>query len=136
MRELVQDDCACEVEMAWQVWTYTSGKWNQRPLPLRLISVGPKFGGGVVQEEGDLTVDFGLDEDFLAELAPWNRETRQHLQANIMQLLVYCRRLEERTRPAKRRLWSEGESDWTNKLSQRLRMASAEAGDGSDKLVQ
>lgn len=137
MREFAQEDCACEIEMTWSLWTYAGGKWNQSPQPLRLTSMGGQFGDASIRDEGDLIVDFGMDEAFLAELAPWNRETRQHLQANIVQLLVYSRRLEERLKPVQRRLWSEDEEgDWTEKLKQRLEMASSEAGEGSERLVQ
>ncbi len=137
MREFAQDDCACEIEMMWSLWTYGGGKWNQSPQALRLTSMGAAFGDANLRDDGDLTVDFGMDEAFLAELAPWNRETRQHLQANIVQLLVYCRRLEEMLKPMQRRLWSEDEEgDWTEKLKQRLEMASSEAGEGSERLVQ
>lgn len=137
MREFVQEDCACEIEMTWSLWSYSAGKWNQSPQPLRLTSMGGAFGDAGIRDEGDLIIDFGMDEAFLAELAPWNRETRQHLQANIVQLLVYCRRLEERLQPVQRRLWSEDEEgDWTEKLKQRLEMASSEAGEGSERLVQ
>ncbi|MGH9466923.1 MAG: hypothetical protein ACRD1Y_06170 [Terriglobales bacterium] len=135
MRPFVQDDCACELELQWLLWTY-GDSWTQTPQPLRITSFGPAFGGGAARDEGQLAVDFGLDEAFLAESAPWNKETRQRLQANIVQLLVYCRKVQEQLRPARRRLWSEGEGDWTEKLNQRLRMASADAGHGSEALLQ
>ncbi|MGH9476102.1 MAG: hypothetical protein ACRD1C_07190 [Terriglobales bacterium] len=126
MREFVHDDCACQIELAWMLWSYGGGAWRQTPHPLRLISLGAQFASGSVREDGDLTVDFGLDEAFLADLAPWNRETRQHLQANIVQLLVYCHKLQHQLRPFQRRLWSENESDWTEKLTRRLKLAAAE----------
>lgn len=136
MREFVHEDCAGEVELAWLLWSYNSGAWRQAPHPLRLSSLGAGFAAQNVREEGDLTVDFGLDEAFLAELAPWNRETRQHLQANIVQLLVYCHKLQQQLRPMQRRLWSEGEDDWTEKLTRRLKLAAAEDTSGQGCSVQ
>lgn len=136
MREFMHEDCAAEIELSWLLWTYSGGSWQQAPHQLRFTGMGPAFGGGSAREDGQISVDFGLDEAFLADLAPWNRETRQHLQANIIQLLVYAHRLQEQLHPAERRLWSDGESDWTAKLTRRLELASSEAGTGAENLVQ
>lgn len=119
MREFVTDDCACALQLGWMLWTYEQGTWTQAPRTLEFTAVGPLFADGG-ESEGHLMVDFGLDEAFLAELAPWNDDTRRHLQANIIQLLVYCHRVQEALEPTRRRLWSEVEADWTQKLMRRL----------------
>lgn len=126
MREFVSDDCACELQLSWLLWSFQTGEWKQTPQTLVFSAIGPMF-GDAAETEGHLTVDFGLDEAFLAELAPWNGDTRQHLQANIMQLLVYCHRVQEALQPVRRRLWSEGEADWTQKLMRRLDSAAGKA---------
>lgn len=129
MREFVQADCACELELAWLLWSYDSQAepkdgddeaWLQTPHTLRCSSLGPQFADGLAGEEGHVVVDFGLDEAFLAELAPWNASTRRHLQANILQLLAFSRKVELQLRPQRRRLWSEGEADWTQRLLRRI----------------
>ncbi|HUX67426.1 MAG TPA: hypothetical protein VMV31_08045 [Terriglobales bacterium] len=127
MRPLVQADCACELELAWLLWGYhpdgaagADEGWRQTPHTLRCSSLGPLFGDGLAAQEGHVVVDFGLDEAFLAELAPWNASTRRHLQANILQLLAFSRKVELQLRPQRRRLWSEGEADWTQRLLRRI----------------
>lgn len=127
LREFAHDDCACEAELAWLLWHFRNGRWEQAPQSVRLITLGIAFGDGLAAQEGHIEVDFGLDEVFLAELAPWNAETRQHLQANIVQLLVFSQKVQERLRPQRRRLWSEDVDDWTQKLVQRLNLAQAES---------
>lgn len=131
MREFFQPDCACQVDLAWMLWKFDHGEWKQTPHPLQMASVGPGFGerDGSVREEGHVMVDFGLDEAFLAEQAPWSVETRRHLQANILQLLAYCHKAQQRLQPAKRLLWSEDEADWTQKLMRRLAAAGADSGE-------
>lgn len=124
LRPFAAADCACELELAWLLWVHET-EWRQRPHALRLSSLGPGFGaaeGGPV-EEGQLVVDFGLDEPFLAELTPWNLATRRHLQANIVQLLAYVKQIEQQLRPRALRLWSEGEGDWLERLARRLQAA-------------
>ncbi|MGH9393886.1 MAG: hypothetical protein ACRD1E_06925, partial [Terriglobales bacterium] len=111
MREFLQPDCACRVEMAWLLWRYQEGIWTQAPHSIQLASLGPDFGREerAIEDEGQVVVDFGLDEVFLAERAPWNVETRRHLQANILQLLAYCHKAQQQLQPKKRLLWSEDE---------------------------
>ncbi len=128
MRGFVHEDCACEMDLAWMLWRYGAQGWEQALHPVRFTSLGPSFAEGLAAEEGQLSVDFGLDEAFLAEAAPWNVDTRRHLQANILQLLAYCHKAQQQMRPRMRRLWSDEETDWTQKLVQRLRDAAGEAG--------
>jgi hypothetical protein len=125
MRGFVHEDCACELEMAWMLWGYGEAGWKQSPHPVRIASLGPRFGERP-GEEGHVVVDFGLDEPFLAEAAPWNADTRRYLQANILQLLAYCHKAQQQMRPRLRRLWTDETEDWTEKLVRRLREASAE----------
>lgn len=125
LRPLVHDDCACELELAWLLWRYHPDRpapddWEQVPHPLHCTSLGPHFGDGLAAEDGHVIVDFGLDEAFLAERAPWNASTRRHLEANILQLLAFSRKAELQLRPQRRRLWSEGEADWTQRLLRRI----------------
>ncbi|MGH9482660.1 MAG: hypothetical protein ACRD1L_11285 [Terriglobales bacterium] len=120
MREFVQEDCACEIVLAWLLWIYGPKGWEQAPQPVRVSSLGPSFEPGLAKDEGQVVVDFGLDEVFLAELAPWDVSTRRHLQANILQLLAFTRMVEEKLRPQNRRLWSEGEENWTTRLLARI----------------
>jgi|GEM_PF-1163314 len=131
MKEFFQPDCACQVDMTWMLWKFDREEWKQVPHRLQLASLGPSFGerAGSAQEEGHVTVDFGLDEAFLAEQAPWNVETRRHLQANILQLLAYCHKTQQKMQPQRRLLWSEDESDWTQKLMRRLAAAGTDHGE-------
>jgi len=123
MREFVQEDCACEVELAWLLWRYGQHGWEQTPQPVTFTSFGPEFGANEGDNDGHVMVDFGLDEAFLAEAAPWGAETRAHLQANILQLLAFSLKAQTQLQPQRRRLWSEAEEDWTQKLAARLQSA-------------
>ena len=123
MREFVQEDCACELEMAWLLWTYGDNGWVQSAQPVTCTSLGPAFADGLCAEEGHLQVDFGMDEAFLAEQAPWDASTRAHLQANILQLLAFSHKAQRQLQPLRRKLWGESEADWTQKLSLRLQAA-------------
>lgn len=134
MRAWAHEDCACELELAWLLWRYGASGWEQVPHPVRCVSLGPLFGEGLAAEEGHLQIDFGLDEAFLAELAPWEGATRAHLQANILQLLAFSHKLQTQLQPRRRRLWSEGEEDWTRKLV--LRLQDAEGTDAKGMRVE
>ena len=122
MEEFVHDDCACELELAWPLWRFDEG-WSHVLCPVTCISLGPGFAPGAIAGEGHLQVDFGLDEVFLAEMAPWNRDTRLHLQTNILQLLGFSQQLQRALQPQRRRLWSDQSADWTTRLTERLQAA-------------
>ena len=79
-----------------------------RAMPITFTSFGRAFADHDAAQEGDIVIDFGLDEIFLAELAPWTASTRQHLQANILQLLAFCHKLQAALAPLRRQLWCIG----------------------------
>ncbi|HVB39768.1 MAG TPA: hypothetical protein VNE83_02630 [Terriglobales bacterium] len=121
LAEFAQADCACSLEMEWLLWEFGDEGWKQTPHAVICRSLGPEFGGGTAaSEEGQLQIELGGDEPFVAELAPWDASTRRHLQANILQLLALCHAVQRRLQPARRKLWSESEADWTEKLALRL----------------
>lgn len=123
-------DCAAEVEMSWPLWQFGREGWRRQPARLVCTTLGPGFAAGAAADEGQVQVDFGMDELYLAELAPWDRATRMHLQTNIAQLLAGSLQLQHRLQPRRRRLWSEGGGDWSERLAERLRQAAAAPGEG------
>lgn len=121
LAEFAQPDCTCSLELEWMLWTFGAEGWKHGPHPVVIRSFGPDFGaGGRAAEEGQVLIEFGPDEPFVAELAPWDAATRQHLQTNILQLLAFCHAVQRRLQPQRRKLWSEDENDWTTRLSLRL----------------
>lgn len=120
LAEFLADDCAAELELAWLLWRYSGAGWEQVPHPVRFQIIGAEFGEDTAVQDGHLVVDFGLDEVFLAELAPWEEDTRKHLQANILQLLAFSHKLQAQLHPLRRKLWSDSEEDWTRKLVLRV----------------
>ena len=120
LRPFAADDCACELRLSWSLWIYAEAEWRQRAMPITFTSFGRAFADHDAAQEGDIVIDFGLDEIFLAELAPWTASTRQHLQANILQLLAFCHKLQAALAPLRRQLWSEAEDESTLDLSERL----------------
>ena len=130
MRPFVHDDCACELELQWMLWRYNGSQWEQAPHTVQITSAGPRFGENP-GDDAHVSVDFGLDEPFLAEAAPWNADTRRHLQANILQLLAYCHKAQQQMRPRMRRLWTDENADWTEKLVRRLHDAAEEEPPGA-----
>ncbi|HXR98806.1 MAG TPA: hypothetical protein VN709_13275 [Terriglobales bacterium] len=120
LRPFTADDCACEWQLSWSLWMFQESEWRQRPMPITFTNFGRRFADHNAVEDGDMVIDFGLDEIFLAELAPWTTSTRQHLQANILQLLAMCHKLQAALSPVRRQLWSEAEENSTLDLSERL----------------
>lgn len=119
LAEFAQDDCACSLEMEWMLWEYGEQGWKHAPHPVIIRSLGPSFDNGD-REDGEVVIELGADDPFVAEMAPWDANTRHHLQANILQLLAYCHAVQRRLQPVRRRLWSENEADWTARLTLRL----------------
>ncbi|HEY7837911.1 MAG TPA: hypothetical protein VIC54_04885 [Terriglobales bacterium] len=121
LAEFAQADCACSLEMEWMLWEFGDEGWKQTPHAVICRSLGPEFGGGTAAaDEGQVLIELGGDEPFVAERAPWDVSTRRRLQANILQLLALCHAVQRRLQPVRRKLWSESEADWTEKLALRL----------------
>lgn len=120
LRTFLHDDCAAELTVQWPLWSWTDSAWKSSPHPLLIAVLGADFEEGAYREQGHLRLDFGLDEAFLAELAPENEDRRHHLEFNILRLLGVARALQTRLKPERRRLWSESDGELTARLLERL----------------
>lgn len=125
MREFLHEDCAFEVAMEWPLWRWSRQGWISSQDALRIAALGESFEDGAWRDQGHVYLDFGLDDAFLAESAPWGDDTRRHLEFNILRLLGLARALQDKLQPERRMLWTEGHADLTARLLTRLKEAGA-----------
>jgi len=114
VRELMHDDCACEVEASWDLWQY-DGQWKILPAPVTLNCFGPLFDN---DQNDDLRVDFGPDGPFLP-LANLESGLRM-VQSNIRSLLHLVSDIERGVDLQRRQLWSESGENFAELLAQSL----------------
>lgn len=134
LAECAHDDYAFEAECHWDLWVPAEPErpgvpvvpaWRQIASPVRVCLLGRQFDRLAEEppeprEEGDLQVDFGPEELFLAPDQPLNAETRAKLQQNIAALVGVSNALAAVLRPRRRHMWSEGEDDLASRLTARL----------------
>ncbi|MHB8301730.1 MAG: hypothetical protein ACYDC6_02655 [Acidobacteriaceae bacterium] len=123
--ELLQDDCAYEFELAWNLWyPETDGLldpiWKEEMRLIRIIGQGPDFDLGAFEQNGHILIDLGLDTPFLCEDTPLDEEGQLRVQQNVEQLVAFTTAVEKNCGVQTRLLWSESEDNLAQKLIARL----------------
>jgi hypothetical protein len=114
-REFMQDDCACEIDAAWDLWEHNGDEWKLAPISVTLICFGPNFDN----ELGDqLRIEFGLDARFLP--TPGVEGALRIGQSNIRSLLHLVEEIDRVMKPERRTLWSESGANFADVLRQLL----------------
>jgi hypothetical protein len=114
-REFMQDDCACEVDAAWDLWDHNGTEWKLAPVSVTLVCFGPHFDN----ELGDqLRIEFGLDARFLPQ--PGVEGALRIGQSNIRSLLHLVEEIDRVMKPERRSLWSESGANFADVLRQLL----------------
>jgi hypothetical protein len=104
--EFMHDDCACEIDTAWDLWEYQEEDWELAPSPVTLECYGAQFDN----EIGDhLRIDFGPDARFLPELEI--EGSLRMSQSNLRSLVHLVHDVERFLDLERRKLWSEGGTD-------------------------
>ena len=113
-RDFLADDCAIEVEAAWDLWQYDE-EWKLRPARVRLTCYGPRFES---ESDENLRIDFGLEDLFLPQT-----ELPNHLvmvRSNIRSLLHLVHEIDSQLAVERRLLWSESGGNFADRLQAAL----------------
>ncbi len=113
-REFENSDCAYVVDGWWELWKYTDA-WKLGPSPVSLACWGPQFENG----EGDhLRIDFGPETNYLSQ--PHAPGSTRAIHSNIRGVLRLTGELEESLPVDRKRLWSESEEDFAERVESAL----------------
>ena len=129
--DFLHDDYAYEAEAFWDLWIFQKnggpGAWKVAPRLVRLLCHGPGFEEGA-QNQGDLTVDFGLDTPFRAAEEPSDPRARvvtidhrDRLKGNIEKLLEFVRVVNERLPVEKKLIWTESGENFAELIQRSFR---------------
>lgn len=122
--DLLHDDYAYVFEAFWDLWMPpdedSKGEWVLRPSPVKFIAHGPEFERGVLEQEGHVQVEFGLDAPFLQEGVELTQMTEAGVRANVQKLVEFTVKLEKNTDATGRLLWSDSGENLAQKLIARL----------------
>jgi hypothetical protein len=113
-REFMQEDTACELEAAWDLWQY-SGDWKLAPARVTLSCFGKAFEN---EQDDQLRIEFGPDAQFLP--MPNVENGLRMGQSNLKSLLHFTNELEQGLSVEKRSLWSESGANFAAVLKQAL----------------
>lgn len=113
-REFDNPDCAYIVDGWWELWKY-SDSWKLGPSPVSLACFGPLFDN----EEGDhLRIDFGPDTHYLPQ--PHAPDSARAVHSNIRGMLRLIAELEEALPVERKKLWSESEDNFAERVESAL----------------
>jgi hypothetical protein len=111
-REAIHDDCAWQLECAWDLLQKTGGEWKLTPAPVSLWCFGPQFDN----ELGDhLRIEFGLEDPFLPQ--PGDPLHTRAAQANLQSLMKLVKDIEHAFPLELRHLWSESGENFAERIA-------------------
>ena len=113
-REFMQEDTACELEAAWDLWQF-SGEWKLAPARVILSCFGRIFDN---EHDDRLRIEFGPDSQFLP--MPNVEGGLRMGQSNLKSLLHLTGELEQGLAVERRSLWSESGANFASVLTQAL----------------
>lgn len=113
--ELLQSDCAFEVDTFWDLWQYDGSEWKLQPASVTLCGYGVDFEN---DQEDHLRIEFGPDARFLP--APGIEGSMRMGQSNLKSLLRLVSDLERVLDMESRRVWSESGANFADVLKQAL----------------
>lgn len=109
--EFENADCAYVIDGWWESMQFVHGAWQLAPSRVTLTCFSPEF----ENEEGDhLRIDLGPDANYLPQAG--SPESVPLVQANVKGLLRMAAALEEKLPVERRKLWSESEDDFLERL--------------------
>jgi len=120
--DLLHEDYGYLFEAAWDLWLPSDDarQWVQRASPVKFIAYGPEFEERAYEQEGHVSVDFGLDSLFLQEEVKLTSETESKIRDNVRKLIEFTNKVEKNSGASARLLWSESEENLAQKLVSRL----------------
>jgi hypothetical protein len=120
--DLLHEDYGYLFEAAWDLWMPSddAGEWIQRPSAVRFIAYGPEFDERAYEQQGHVSVDFGLDSSFLQEEVKLNSDAENSIRNNVHKLIEFTNKVEQNSGASARLLWSESEENLAQKLISRL----------------
>jgi len=100
-REFMHDDCACEIDAAWDLWQF-DGDWKLAPAAVTLACFGPAFDNDIADH---VRIEFGLDSRFVPD--PKIEGGLRLGQSNLKSLVHLVQDIESKMDLERRQLWSE-----------------------------
>lgn len=119
-REALHEDCAWQLECAWDLLQKTGEDWVLAPSPVSLWSFGPAFENEL---RDHLRIEFGLEHHFLPQ--PGDPLSLRAAQANLQSLMKLVRDIEEAFPLELRHLWSESGVNFADRLNQLYQSSTA-----------
>lgn len=120
--DLIHDDYAYTFDAYWDLWTPEEGgrQWREIPSLVKFIVQGVEFDDGAQRETGHIEIDLGLDSLFVQENVELTDETQARIRDNLARLVEFAGKAQMNTRATSRRLWSESDENFAQKLIARL----------------
>ena len=118
---LAHEDHAYVFEAYWDLWTpQGGGQWELKPSAVKFLVRGDEFEAGESEPQGEVQVDFGLDNPFLHEELQLTPDVESRVRTNVQRLVEFTNRVEKNSGSNARLLWSESEENLAQKLVERL----------------
>ena len=122
--EIIHDDYAYQFDSTWDLWVPVRGtpavQWMMEPAPVQFILHGTAFDNEIYKQQGHIMLELGLMAPFVFEDAAVTESAKEHVRANVEQLLTFTSAIQKHCGITGRLLWSESENTLAQQLIQPL----------------
>ena len=114
-REFQHEDCAYQLECAWDLMEQGDEDWKMAPVNVSLWCFGPEFENETTDH---LRVEFGLEDTFLPQ--PDDEASVRASHTNLRSLMHLVQEISEKLPVDRKHLWSESGVNFAGKLQAAL----------------
>ena len=114
-RELQHEDCAYQLECAWDLMELGEDDWQMAPVNVSLWCFGPAFENDVTDH---IRIEFGLEDTFLPQ--PDDDASIRASHTNLRSLMHLVEEIGSKLPVERKHLWSESGINFAEKLQSAL----------------
>jgi hypothetical protein len=119
--EYLHEDTVYEITAHWNLWLLREEEeWEEGPSPVEILLHGEEFDAGRFREAGHLQMKLSHEHLYLVPTGRSPQDYLRYVRENARRLLTFLRTLEKLLPLAERKLWSEGEPAFGQRVEEIL----------------
>ena len=119
--EYLHEDTVYEVTAHWNLWLLSEeDEWQQGPSPVEILLHGEEFDAKRFRDAGHLQMKLGHERLYVVPSERSPQDYLRYTRENARRLFTFLHRVEGSLPLAERRLWSEGDPTFAQRLEDTL----------------
>jgi hypothetical protein len=119
--EYLHEDTVYEVTAHWNLWLLSEeDEWQEGPSPVEVLLYGQEFDAERFREAGHLQLKLSHEHLYIVPPKRSPQDYLRYVRENARRLFTFLHKVEGSLPLAERRLWSEGEPAFAERLEEKL----------------